>query len=237
MIRPFIIVALLLVALLQLARAENAHDDYVTCMSNPAIPVHVTPRFDTPAYDFSKNIGTIMSIAADTRHTIHEGLTLGLTRYEPVITVQAPMVGITTSRGNGCTYVKEANVTVGYQDVRVYIASEIPQGTCGFNEVMGHEQKHINVNMRILQEYMPRIANEINAYLRVYGVRHENDVNQASAEIKQKLHDIINTVLAEMTQENQRLQQGVDTPAEYARVSASCNGQLRTVVGRFQHQR
>ncbi|MGC8064197.1 hypothetical protein, partial [Salmonella enterica] len=89
--------------------------------------------FDRPAYDYSKNINTIMAIAADTRHSIHEGLTLGLTRYEPMITVEAPMVGISSSRGTGCTYVKEANVTVGYEDVIIYIANEIPQGSCGFN--------------------------------------------------------------------------------------------------------
>lgn len=219
------------------AWADDISDALAACRGYPDIPVRVTPSFPTPAYDFNQGIGTLMAMSADTHHSIREGLSLGLTRYEPILEVRAPIVGIKLPNGGSCAHVEHVDVTLGYENVVVLVAHEIPQGTCGFNEVMAHEMRHIAANQQILQMYVPRIADELKAYLRVNGARQEASTDYAMNIVGQKLHDIVNPLLQEMSQENERLQQTIDTPQEYARITASCNGQLRAIASQFMYRR
>jgi hypothetical protein len=218
--------------------ADQAEEDaYAACDSYPDVPVNVTPRFDAPVYDYATGIAEITALSADAHHTIREGLTLGLTRYEPMLEMQVPVKGVQLPDGLACAHVEHVDVTVGYKDVTVYVASEIPQGSCGFDQVMAHEQKHIDVNKQILAEYAPRIEAELGAYLKQNGVFRELDPDYATGILREKLQGIINSIMEEMSAENQKRQQGIDTVAEYNRVSASCNGQLRGISARFLRQR
>ena len=213
-----------------------ADDEYDTCMSYPDVPVQVTPRFDEPVYDYSKDIGDITGFAADTHRSIRETLALGLTHYEPILAIKVPLEGITRSDGLTCVHVKNVEVTVGYEDVTVFIAREFPEGTCGFDEIMAHEQKHIAVNQAILDEYTPRIQAELANYLRTEGVRQETDMKYAAQLIKGRLSAIVKSMMDEMTEENARRQRLVDSPQEYARIAGACNGQLRAAAMRFMMQ-
>lgn len=223
----FLAVFLLLSALSNPSLADDRSDILAACGVNAEIPVHVTPRFDAPAYDYSKSIRAITAAAADSHHSIHENLTLGLTQYEPILSIHAPVREVQSSDGLACAHIEHLDVSVGYQHVTVSIAREIPQGSCGFNEVMAHEQKHISVNMQILQEYTPRIEAELGDYVRQNGNFQETNADYALKLLHEKLQDIIESIMKDMTAENQERQQAVDTPAEYARISAACNGQLR----------
>jgi hypothetical protein len=230
----FLIIAALLIAFQHSALAD---DPYAECESYPNVPVHVTPRFDAPAYDYSQGIADITMLSSDAHHTIREALTLGLTRYEPMLEISVPIKGVQLPSGLACAHVDHVDVTLGYKDVTVFVAYEIPQGSCGFGQVMAHEQKHINVNMQILQEYTPRIEAELSDYLRMNGVFREQDIDYATAVLKEKLQTIIDSIVMEMSTDNIRRQQNVDTPAEYARVAASCNGQLHGVVAQFMQRK
>jgi hypothetical protein len=64
-------------------------------------------------------------------------------------------------------------------------------------------------------------------------VFRELNQDYATAVLKEKLQTILDGIAREMTEENQQRQREVDTVAEYDRVSASCNGQLRGVASRF----
>src|SRR5262249_24870310 len=110
-----------------------ADDDmYAECDSYRDVPVHVTARFDQPVYDFSASIGNITELSKDTHHSIQESLTLGLTRYEPMLQVSVPVRGVQLPDGLACVHVDHVDVTFGYRNVRVYVAREFPQGSCGF---------------------------------------------------------------------------------------------------------
>jgi len=219
------------------AHPALAEDAYSECDSYPDVPVNITPRFDEPSYDYSASIADITALASDAHHTIHEGMTLGLTRYEPVLEFRVPVKGVRLPDGLACAHVDHVDVTVGYRNVTVYVANEIPQGTCGFDEVMGHEMKHIAVNRQLLDEYAPRISAELAAYLKQNGVFREVDGDYAVAVLHEKLQSIIRNIVTDMTTENQARQHDVDTPAEYRRVSMSCNGQIRAIASRAQRGR
>lgn len=219
------------------AYAVDIEDAKAACASNREVPVHITPRFDEPAYDYTASIADITRMAADTHHSIHEALTLGLTRYEPILGISAPLVSMQLPDGTTCAYVDHVDVTVGYQNVIVYVASEIPQDSCGFGEVMGHEQKHINVNQQILQEYAPRISDGLGVYLQTNAVFIEQDPQDALNLLREKMQETLKTIMDEMSADNVARQAAVDSVEEYQRVSNSCGGQLRGIVAQFMRVR
>lgn len=210
--------------------ADEIREASAACNLNRDVPVNIMPRFDEPAYDYTYSVGEISRMAADYHHSIHEAMTFGLTQYEPLIQFNAPIKSIRYPSGKSCTYVDHVDVTVGYQNVVVYIADEIPPESCGFNEVMGHEQKHINVNINLLNDYVPRISTEVQDYLRLNGAFTEQNRDFALEQLHGKLQSIVKKVFSEMADENTSRQSEVDSPAEYRRVSSSCNGQLSDIA-------
>jgi hypothetical protein len=234
MVRGLFLFGILLAALINPVLAENNYG--TECATPPDVPVHITPLFDAPTYNYDASIPEIKALSADAHHTIHESLTLGVTRYEPMIKISAPVEGLKFSDGRVCGHVDHVDVTVGFQNVIVYIARELPQDSCGFTEVMAHEQKHINVNLQILEEYIPRINNELSAYLNASGAFRDIDMDYGTKLIQDKMHEIVRTIMTDLAQENQTRQQAVDTPEEYHRISVSCNGQLQVIAAHFSRE-
>jgi hypothetical protein len=222
--------------LLFMALGFSPHQSFAQdapCPSYPDVPIAISAHFDSPVYDHSQDIDHILSLANDARHSIHEGLTLGVTRYNPFIEFRIALEEVTRNDKFECAYVHHVDVDFGYKDVVVYIASEIPEDSCGFNEIMAHEQKHIDVNKAILDEYAPRIERELKDYLKMNGVFKQVKEDYARAVMHEKLQQLLNNIAEEMGSDNQRRQQAIDTRAEYERVSADCGGQLRGVAARF----
>lgn len=204
------------------------------CESYPNVPVTVTPVFDVPRHDYSQNIPAIQNMAKDLHRSIHESLTLGLTRYDPMLEFKLPMKGVRFANGLACARVESAEVLIGYRNVTVYIAREIPPGTCGFKEIMAHEQKHIDVNKQLLQDYAPIIQEKLRAYLKLNGVFREQNSDYAVKLLKEKLQAIVDELGGEMMADNRRRQQQVDSAQEYQRITLSCNGEIGVIARRHQ---
>lgn len=228
---------LLAAAFLFLSCPAFAEVDYSVCDGYTRIPVRVTPLFDNPAMDFTLGLGQIQAIAHDparAMHSPHKGLTLGLTQYQPLMHIDMPVRILKLADGRSCVKVKEADISVGYKNVVIYIPQEVQQGTCGFNEVMGHEMKHVAVNRDVLAQYVPVITANVQGYLDANGFYSGGDPDGAVARLNAALQDIVTRNFQPMVEENSRRQQGVDTIEEYRRVSSSCNGQLARVTNGYR---
>jgi hypothetical protein len=224
----FALLAICLAAIALPAAAQDADG----CHSYPDVPIAVTPVFDQPRYDFTHSLANLQAISSDHRHSIphyHE-VAMGITRYEPIMEFNVPMVIETSPDGLSCAYIKRVEVTVGYRDVIVYIASEIPRDSCAFDETMGHEQKHVAVNRELLHEFAPMIEARLRDYMRLNGVFRTRNAKYAEATMQAKLQAITDDMIAQMQNENIARQRQVDSPQEYARLSHVCNGQLSQIA-------
>jgi len=211
--------------------------DVENCDPYPDVPINITPVFDEPKYDFSQNLAQIQLIASDRIHSIpqYHAVTMGITRYEPVLEFHVPMIVRTEEGGmSGCAFVKHVDVNVGYRNVTVFIASEIPEGTCAFDETMAHEQKHIGVNRQTLAEFVPLIEDRFKAYLRLNGVQQVENADYAQKIITDKLKSIMEDVTGQMQAENIARQREVDSIQEYTRLSQVCQGELTKIANRYR---
>ncbi len=204
----------------------------VDCKDYGAAKVSVTELFDAPIVDHSKSLEAIQDIVGDMRHSIpqyHE-LTMGITRYEPTVEFNVPMEIVTYPNGISCAHVQHADVKIGYRDVRIYVAGEIPQNSCGFKETLDHEKKHIDVNREILDKFVPLIQERFNNYLRFNGNAQIDNPELAEKILNHKLEEIMSETINQMDAENMRRQRDIDSTGEYNRLAKVCGGELSRIA-------
>ena len=226
------LVRLLLLCFMLIMSALPAHasDGEDACDASRTVPVHVRSLFEDPTYDFTHNIASINAMSADAHHTIREAITLGLTHYEPIIEMRVPIASVQLPDGLGCARVENVDVTIGYRNITIFIASEVPNGSCGYREIMLHEDKHVDANMQTLQEFVPQIEAELTEFVRENSVFRQANAEYATDLLHTKIQEIIERAIHEMTTENQARQLKIDSEEEYKRISQSCGGQLQSFI-------
>jgi hypothetical protein len=98
---------------------------------------------------------------------------------------------------------------------------------------MTHEQKHVTVNLNLLQEYAPMIEERLSSYFRLYGRLIGPNAAFAEKLVREKASAIINEMTQKMLEENRRRQRLVDSPEEYRRNNTVCNGRINDFVRQF----
>jgi hypothetical protein len=159
---------------------------------------------------------------------------MGITRYQPVMEFHVPVLMDIEPDGIACAHVQHVDVTFGFRDVTVFIASEIPPDSCAFNETMAHEQRHVEVNRDILNQFVPVIEDRFKEYLKLNGVSKVQNADYAKQIINDRLKAIMDEVVDQMTAENIRRQREIDSRDEYARLSRVCDGELSKIADQYR---
>ncbi len=234
--RPVLLSFLLLAVLWgnkqSIAQAPTKFFDESVCDPYPVIDVNVTPIFEEPRIDTSHTLADIRRIYTQPEKVIslHEGVALGLTRYEPVIEFRAPLLKVKLGDGSSCARIEKIDASIGYRNVTIYIAQEIARDSCAMGHVLEHERKHVAVNRGVLVNYVPRIQNKLKEYMQINGVYRGADPDYAESLMREKTEFILKDAARKIMDENRRLQKSVDTPEEYARNSVVCGGRINDIV-------
>jgi hypothetical protein len=128
--------------------------------------------------------------------------------------------------GAVCAAPAQVRVTFGYEERRVFVARELPEGTCIHAEVLAHEMRHVETDDSLLATYRPRVETRLRSELRRITPVRASGEEEAKARIQAVMSQALNGLLRDFGGERSRLQARIDTLAEYKRVSASCNGEL-----------
>lgn len=137
----------------------------------------------------------------------------------------APQAG-----GVVCAALARLTVTFGFQERVVYIARELPPGTCIQREVLNHEMKHVSTDEDLLREFMPGFKRRLEAVAARQGTIRARSEGQAMTMLRQPIDAAVRELMQEFSRERDRRQAKVDTLEEYRRVSKSCNGELAKYI-------
>ena len=110
----------------------------------------------------------------------------------------------------------------------IYVAHEIPEQSCLYNEVLMHEQRHFNTDAQIARDLQYTLKSEIDAMLArtgVLGPFSSQMQDSTRNEMMQRLSQVINGVNDRMKAERTRRQALIDTMQEYERVARACPGE------------
>ena len=130
------------------------------------------------------------------------------------------------NQGDGRVCVRPSiRVELSATPMTVYISREIAGDPCRDAAALEHELKHVAV----YEDELGRIADDVRKLL---AANYDNRIlyypsrSEAQRETKEALGAEIGPILADDARRIKERQRAIDTPEEYARVSAACGGMI-----------
>jgi hypothetical protein len=155
---------------------------------------------------------------------------LGLTKTESrvAIALQGPMLEDPAS-GYECV-APQITVKLFYAPVVIYVGKEFPAGSCAYDEILAHEQRHLQTYMA----HLPKVERLVQAALaKRFG---DKPLYAPKGTARAALAREIDTgwlpyIKAEMARVEIQ-QAAIDSPQEYARLGKVCKGEIQTILRR-----
>lgn len=155
---------------------------------------------------------------------------LGLTRTESRVQVGlAGQMLQDPASGYECVAPK-ITVQLTYEPVKIYVGSEFPAGTCGYQEILAHEMRHMQAYMA----HLPKVEKSVSAALakRFEGKPLYAPAGTARSALAFEIDSgWLPYIKAEMAKV-EAVQAQIDSPAEYARLSRACGGEIQKILVR-----
>lgn len=117
----------------------------------------------------------------------------------------------------------KAHLQAGVQTV--FIAREIPEGTCAFDHVVEHEHEHVDTNTahlhitaKQIENYLPSVFGQTVVYAKT-----KNELKKA---LNSYISDEISPFVISLINEVDGKHAKIDLPAVYERNNTACDGQI-----------
>ena len=172
----------------------------------------------------TKNSGGVYHPPGTTGPSWH---TQGLTQSSFVYKHNVEGQKITISNGLACISVKVIEFTI-VLNPQVWVANEFPRGSCMYNAIAGHEQKHVDTDRRVTDHHLPQIRaalSQLSQGRSMFGPSTEDQVQAQYQLFMDQLKEVMDDQIHSLGEEEMREQRGVDTVQEYERVANLCPGQ------------
>lgn len=130
---------------------------------------------------------------------------------------------------DACIRVKAVNLTISYT-ATVYVASQIPPGSCRHALTSEHEMRHVNTDITALKEFLPSVRKIVEAAVMseaVTGHIPQAQVESAQASLSKKLTAVLGEATGALRRARALRQQQVDSREEYQRLSTACPDEPR----------
>lgn len=123
-----------------------------------------------------------------------------------------------------CFWVDRIEVVLRYEVLDIYIASDYSRGSCQYQAILTHENRHAEVAQAYLDDYVQVIRSQL-AALSIPKPRDPRLVQSlvdAQEKTQATIADLLEPVIARLRQDLEAAQAKIDTPAEYRRVEKQC---------------
>lgn len=204
------------------------------CRNPPPITITIEPVFEDVHYDFNRSIQEIKSKGTGTENPVQKdhwpvGLAEGKLTLYSNSSIQMARRSDTQFT---CGYITAVTIKMGFFENVIYVARELPVNSCPHQTVLEHEERHKTVDRELLQEYTGKAEAYFGELARRVGVISGSSIDQVQAQLKNRMDEGLQHFTRVMSDDRVRRQGKVDTGDEYARVSASCDGELVQMVNR-----
>jgi hypothetical protein len=130
----------------------------------------ITLNFQTlmpkPIYNNRLSINGIRNLFRQHTHDVlgpHEQA-LGITYVEPSFVFEGETYAEKRD-GGYCVYLNRIDMSLGWERMDVYVASEFQPNTCEYRAVLDHENQHVRINETALKEFAPRFRAQLEKVL------------------------------------------------------------------------
>jgi hypothetical protein len=124
--------------------------------------VRVMPKIPAPVYDNTRSSEEIAGISRGWDVASHSGFTSAKLKGSVQSTT-----GLEPTRqkdGKFPYWLHELALPYGFDEIRVWIASEYAPGSCEYQATLDHENEHVEADRRIVTDYGPRLRDAVISY-------------------------------------------------------------------------
>ncbi len=145
----------------------------------------------------------------------------GLTVTKPVLSYSIAHRSI-SSGGGACVYPTHVDATIGYETIKVFVASEFRKRSCQYKAVLAHEKEHVAAHRKALKKRTPRIKARLNGILKKFKpIRLSKGENPTEA-IARKIDAGLKRYLTNLSNEAEDLNAEIDLPKNYRKTKKMC---------------
>jgi len=170
------------------------------------------------------SVGGLTRLAAEIARPQHQ--VLGLTRGQAVVRYKLEIQRQLDPSGQWECASPRITLTYGFDPITVFVAREFPPGSCAYQEIHAHELRHLEtykaqvdkVEAEITQALQRRFAGP---------TPWRGPAGQAQEVLQRELDERWLPYVKLLLERGETDQARIDTPEEYARIAASCNGEIR----------
>ncbi len=220
-----LIFALFAFFLLPVAQTAAAADACRNVARSPEVTVMVT--YNRLKYDTSKTNRNLTRMhLRQYGGKIASGRQVhGLAAYDLNTEIMFRVVKNTLENGSTCVYPADIMLNIEIQNPVIYLSKELETGSCIYDIAMRHEQTHQQINIEVLEHYLPILQQRFLAAVREnLSMSSDSDINLtlAKEDFNAKYLAAINPVLEEMQQEINTEQAKLDSIENYDYEAALC---------------
>jgi hypothetical protein len=136
--------------------------------------------------------------------------------------------------GRQCFVATELRVRFGLHAHLVFIAREIPRGSCLWRDVHAHEMRHVGVNRESIRAAAALLVADVESLAR-QGVSTDGPtVEAAQQQALERIRAAVRRAEQTFDQRSARGHASIDTPEEYERASRACGGEAQRVLRALQ---
>jgi hypothetical protein len=188
------------------------------------------PTFSTRASGWRiDNTVSYRALTRMKRPGVRNGYVLGLTRTESRVAIQVDGTLLASPDGRAECVMPRIAVTLYYQPIVVYVSREFEPESCAYREILAHEMRHLKSYL----DYLPKVEEQVRT--RLGGRFSGKPLYARTGESRMLLQREIDRnwmpyIKGEMGRV-EKLQATIDSPAEYARLSKVCQGEVQSLIG------
>lgn len=203
----------------------------VPCAIDTAAPrISILADVGEFAYDHGKSIAALAGLKSTTAQA-GSGHMLGLTNQSFVIgNDTTEVVTLPQQDGSVCVGFTDGTITLRLR-TSIFVVSEIEPGSCLYEQVLGHEERHAKVGRRLFTEFTKKLEAGVKEALAKAPFIKVADPRLAHIKARARMRQIIEPLLRDFRSVYRKRQAIIDTSGEYDRVEETCPGEIKRLTG------
>lgn len=131
-------------------------------------------------------------------------------------------------RGNlACLWVSDAEIVLDFEERTIYIARELPPGSCRYNVTLEHERGHARVDDAMVARHVPQLQRAVADAVGRVGVAGPMDadaLDEAQQHMGAQIERVFRQKVDQFEAQRRAAQAARDTPEAYYEAAEHCRG-------------
>ncbi|MDZ4314951.1 MAG: hypothetical protein U0989_09325 [Azonexus sp.] len=207
-----------------LISSPSGSADLVECAQLPKPSVSIKRLEDALRFNTQYSYRSLTHIGGEKVKPGHQ--VLGLTRASAIAQFSLNMPSYRDAAERYECASPQISLNFGFKEMTVYVGKEFPVGSCAYKEIFEHEMRHVKAYQEHIAKVEKVVLEDLNRrfvtgdlWRGPAGVHYA----QVSKELDERWLPYVNREMRKVDLD----QMLIDTPEEYARLSQSCNGEVK----------